>query len=114
MLRFEKARDAWGTPDFDDALKSEIERVFPDALPLQRALALTSQVADDPCKAMILGIADDAKAIRAKVGIFYSGIIAGCNCADDPTPVEALPEYCELLFEIDKATAETRVESCSS
>jgi hypothetical protein len=43
------------------------------------------------------------------VGVFFSGIITGCSCADDPTPVETQNEYCELLFAIDKATAETTI-----
>ena len=39
----------------------------------------------------------------------YSGIIAGCSCADNPTPVSELNEYCEVQLEIDKKTAETKV-----
>jgi hypothetical protein len=42
--------------------------------------------------------------IRARVGVFFSGIVAGCRCADDPTPVEPQDEYCEFQFEIDRAT----------
>ena len=38
-----------------------------------------------------------------------SGIIAGCSCADDPTPVDTTTEYCELQLEIDRESAETRV-----
>ena len=39
-------------------------------------------------------------------GIFYTGVVAGCSCADDPTPVEEQHEYCEVLIEINRATAE--------
>jgi hypothetical protein len=44
-----------------------------------------------------------------KAGIFYTGVIAGCSCADDPTPVDELNEYCVVQFDIDRMTAETTV-----
>lgn len=59
--------------------------------------------------AMLIGASDGPEVLRVKAGIFYAGIVAGCSCADDPTPVEPHSEYCELQFDIDKRTAETRV-----
>jgi len=44
-----------------------------------------------------------------KAGLLYAGIIAGCSCADDPTPIDEVTEYCVVRFDIDKATAETKV-----
>jgi hypothetical protein len=44
-----------------------------------------------------------------KAGVFYTGIIAGCSCSDDPSPVDEQNEYCDLLFTIDKLTAETQI-----
>ena len=35
--------------------------------------------------------------------------LGGGQLPDDPTPVEPQNEYCELLFAIDKATAETTI-----
>jgi hypothetical protein len=58
---------------------------------------------------VILNIADEAGFIRVKTGIFYSGIIAGCSCTDDPTPMSELAEYCVVQFDIDKKSAETTV-----
>ena len=58
---------------------------------------------------MIILVADDEGFIHVKAGIFYSGIIAGCSCADDPTPVDEQNEYCEVQFEINKKTAEATV-----
>jgi hypothetical protein len=54
---------------------------------------------------MILGASESDGHIRARTGVFFSGIDAGCSCADDPTPVEAQQEYCELEVDIDQATA---------
>ena len=58
---------------------------------------------------MILDQSEDGNLILVKAGIFYTGIIAGCSCADDPTPIAEQNEYCVLQFCIDKQTAETTV-----
>ena len=109
MTRLSKSLNAWGTPDFNAILKQEIEHLNAGQLPLQQGLSTSSIALDSRLEAMLLGVSEDAAAIRAKVGIFYSGIIAGCSCADDPSPVEEQNEYCEILLTIDKATAETKV-----
>lgn len=104
------ARAAWRTPDFAAALKRELEALGPAALPLQAALQYGSVVADTPIEIMVLGSTATAVAITVSVGVFFAGIIAGCNCADDPTPVEPQPEYVELRLIIDLASAQVRVE----
>lgn len=78
-------------------------------LPLQQGLSISSHVTDQPVQAMILDQSEDAHLIRIKVGIFYTGIIAGCSCADDPTPIAEQNEYCVVEFYIDKRSAETTV-----
>jgi len=47
--------------------------------------------------------------IRVKAGIFYTGVIAGCSCADDPTPIDEQNEYCVVQFDIDRTTADATV-----
>jgi hypothetical protein len=98
----ESAR-AWGSTDFVAVLKRELaERK--DELPLQQALTGTSTVADEAVTVVLLGTQADAALICVKVGIFFGGILAGCSCADDPTPIEPQTEYCELKIEIDRVT----------
>ncbi|HYA38941.1 MAG TPA: hypothetical protein VEI74_11810 [Candidatus Methylomirabilis sp.] len=110
MFQLTKALDAWGTPDFKDVLNKEIvERVSAEQLPLQQGLSTGSYALHDTFEIMIISVVEEAGLIRAKAGIFYSGIIAGCSCADDPTPLNAASEYCEVQFEINKITAETTV-----
>jgi hypothetical protein len=109
VIRLGKALNAWGTPGFDAILKQEIEQLDARWLPLQQGLSQGNCVSDNGFSAMILGVAEQAAVIRARAGIFYAGIIAGCSCADDPTPVDEISEYCELQFDIDKATADTTV-----
>jgi hypothetical protein len=106
MIRFIDALNAWGTPDFNVILRQEIERLTADQLPLQQGLSSTSHALDNRISAMIISVAGEEGAIRAKAGIFYAGIVAGCSCADDPTPVTEQGEYCVVQVTIDKATAE--------
>ena len=110
MIRLKKSLNAWGTPDFEDVLKDEIAKMDASQLPLQQGLTTSSHALDDNIRAMIIAVSANDDFIQAKAGIFYSGIIAGCSCADDPTPVEEQNEYCEVMIFIDKKTAEATVK----
>ena len=109
MIRLAKSLNAWGTSDFNDVLKKEIGQLTAEQLPLQQGLSTGSYAIDNQLDVMILGVFEEESFIRATAGIFYAGIIAGCNCADDPTPVNEHSEYCEVRLEINKLTAETTV-----
>ena len=111
MIRLTNALQAWGTPDFDATLKIELEAIHPEALPLQQGLSMSSYVADEKFSVTVLNIFEHEQIIRIKVGIFYSGILAGCSCADDPTPSNENPEYCVVQIDINKRTAEATVAS---
>jgi hypothetical protein len=103
------ALTAWGTPGFSGVLKRSVELLDPAALPLQQGLSTGSVAVADGLSAMVIDAWDDDASVHAKVGVFYQGIVAGCSCADDPTPVEAQPEYCVIRLDIDRRTAETAV-----
>jgi len=109
MIRLQKAAGAWGAPDFKDVLQAELEALGEDALPLQQGLSTGSYVTDSRRQAMIISVRDCGERIRAKAGIFYTGILTGCACADDPTPVNEESEYCEVTLDIDKRTGEAAV-----
>jgi hypothetical protein len=113
MFRLAKALNAWGTPAFEEILKEEVVQLDVGVLPLQQGLSRGSYSDGKGVSVMIIGISDEQTLIRAKAGIFYTAIIAGCSCADDPTPIDELAEYCEVQFDIDKATAETTVSLLS-
>jgi hypothetical protein len=101
MLRLPASLAAWGTPGFAAALKRELAGAGTQ-LPLQQGLSATGYALDGRIEAMLLGAEETTGEIVVKVGVFYAGIVAGCNCADDPTPVEPQPEYCELRIAIDR------------
>jgi hypothetical protein len=96
---------ACGKADFESVFKHEVERLDHAELPLQQGLAHSSQVAASAFAVMVLKVRCDPAVIRVRAGIFYAGVVAGCNCADDPTPTEENREYCEVQFAIDRATA---------
>lgn len=109
MIHLPDTLKALGTPDFKNVVKREVEQLEMNLLPLQQGLAVSSHVSDRPIQAMILSTNEEGPRILVKAGLFYTGVIAGCNCADDPSPVDELNEYCVVRFEIDKRTAETTV-----
>lgn len=104
MMRLPQTLSAWGSPSFAAVLKRELSPLGGE-LPLQRGVAATSVALDDRVEVMLLGADEAPDCLRLRLGVFFSGLVAGCSCADDPTPVEPQPEYCELLLTIDKATA---------
>lgn len=109
MIRLVKTINARGTPGFVDVLKQELEQLDPEQLPLQQGLSAGSHVQGDGFSVMILGVSEENDFIRARAGIFYTSIIAGCSCADDPTPISELNEHCEVRIDINKETAEMTV-----
>ncbi|MEW5788061.1 MAG: hypothetical protein AB1899_09425 [Pseudomonadota bacterium] len=109
MIRLPKSLAVWPGPEFRAVLKAEIEALDPDLLPLQAALTRTSHVSERPHGAVILASSEDGTHLLARVGLFYAGIIAGCSCADDPTPVDEISEYCEVELRIDRRTGQASV-----
>lgn len=109
MVRLAQSLQAWGTPDFAAVLKQEVAQCGRDWLPLQQGLSASSSVADAPITLVVLSATELENAIQVRAGIFYQGLIGGCSCADDPTPDSENTEYCEVLLEIDKVTAEVAV-----
>ena len=109
MTQFLNALSAWNTSTFNETLKHEIEQMNADSLPLQLGLSQGNYTNGANLGVIVMNVSDEVDFIRAKTGIFYTSIISGCSCADDPTPISELTEYCEVVFDIDKTTAETTV-----
>lgn len=105
MIRLEKALHAWKTPGFEAILKQEIAQLGHDRLPLQQGLSFGNHVAATPITVMINSVVEMEDVIRVRAGVLYQSIIAGCSCADDPTPISEMNEYCEMLLDIDKKSA---------
>ena len=108
MMRLDQSMQAWGSPEFEAVLKQELAKQAGE-LPLQQGLATGNYVAEAPITVVINSVIEMVDMIRVRVGIFYQGVIGGCSCADDPTPISEINEYCEVLLDIDKDSAETAV-----
>jgi hypothetical protein len=116
-LRLPRSVSAWnhsaGSTTFRNALLDELEALgsnHPAIQPLlQASLTQTSAVSDSPLSVQLLSLREQKGQILAHLGVFYDGIIAGCSCADDPTPIDTITEHCELLLEIVITTAAARV-----
>ena len=109
MVELPKVVGALNTPDLKGVLKQEIESLDGSKLPLQEGLSYSSYANNDSVSAVVMNISDEGETVVAKAGLFYKGIIAGCNCSDDPTPPDEQNEYCEIELVIDKRTAETKI-----
>ena len=110
LIQFKNLITLWGSAEFDDSLKKEILALNGKQLPLQKGLSYSSVALDDKFDVMVLNVSDIENNICVKAGIFYTGIIAGCSCSDDPSPTDLQNEYCEVLFTIDKFTGLASVD----
>ncbi len=114
MIRLPESIRSWGSPQFEAAFKVEVAELDSSVLPLQQGLALSDRVSDSELSVVMLDSFEEAGRIRVKTGIFYSGILAGSCCADDPSPPAEQTEYCEVLFEINIQTGEAVVVLCEN
>ena len=109
MFKLNLSLLAWDTEAFNTTFIEEICRLDESTLPLQQGLSQSSYANSDKLTASVLSKNSNKNCLSIKAGLFYTGIITGCNCADDPTPVNENNEYCEVLFTIDKKTAVSSV-----
>ena len=103
MPKFTNSLSAWNTESFTRTLKSEIEHLPKGSLPLDRGTSQGGLVDDSNIVATIIRVADGGGSIEADVGIFFTEIVGGCSCGDDPMTEHA---YCEMRVTIDRTSAE--------
>lgn len=109
MIHFRKSLDAWNQPDFEAVFKQEVRDLEPESLPLTSGLTRSNSVVGSEIDPVIYRADETEGSVCIKAGIFYSGVIAGSCCADDPTPPCEQTEYCELQFDINKRTAQVTI-----
>ena len=101
------ALQAWGSEEFKQSLKGELEALRQDVLPLQQAVGRGNRVYDHDLGVTVMGVSDDDEAIHAKVGVFFAEVISCVSCGEGDPIDEA---YCEMQVSIDKKSAEARFE----
>jgi hypothetical protein len=106
MPRFPAALTAWGSDAFGRVLKEEVESLSPGTLPLHLGVLQGGFVDDSDIAATVLTSREDEGSILVDVGIFFTEIVGGCSCGDEP---EAINSYCRLRIRIDKSSAEAHI-----
>jgi hypothetical protein len=104
QLTLTESQQAWPSERFNAVLKSELEAMSPDQLPLQQGLRVSSYAMDEAPAVMILSVKDVGEDVQVNIGVFFRGMVPGCSCADDPTPVEPVNEYGEWTLRMNKQT----------
>ena len=96
-LPLPKTVAAIGTTAFGETLQRELAAQADRLLPiLQEALCHSDRALTEGLRVVPLHVERREGGAFIRAGIFYQGITAGSCCADDPTPVEPVTEYCEL------------------
>jgi hypothetical protein len=108
-ITLENTRKAWDQAGLKQVFNEELRSLPVDALPLQQGLRQSSIALNHALSATILKARQVGDDYIIHAGLFYTGMVAGCNCADDPTPQDEINEYCEALFTIDRRTGVTTV-----
>lgn len=103
QLTLPRSSAAINSEDFAATLQSELLHLPTHRLPLENGLTMGSHV-EAVQQVMLLGKNLTAQGYRVKIGVFFTSILAGCNCADDPTPQDTHNEYLEIELLLDPAS----------
>ena len=114
MLILSKTIKAWNSADFEKVLAQEVAELGLEHLPLQEGLTQSSVALDSNIKVIVLSVRKKEGNAIIDLGVFYSGIIPGCSCADDPTPVDEINEYCELTIDLELKTGLASISSANN
>ena len=92
---------------FEKVLKHELENQPAGTLPLEKGTNRGGFVDDSDISVTVINVKQDEHSIQARVGVFFTEIVAGCGCGDDPMPENA---FCEMLISIDRTTCAAEFE----
>lgn len=109
MIQLTRSLSCWGTPEFRQSFITEVSGLSLEQIPLQQAMRVGNMASKHNLDIMINKQNEDSEFIYIHTGIFFSSLISGCSCADDPTPVDYNTEYGEMLFRIDKKCGDTLI-----
>jgi len=110
IIKLPLSLEAWDTAAFNDVFKNEVSQLDRHLLPLQKALTHSSYVSDEAINPVILSYSANQHHLHIRCTVFYTGIIAGCSCSDDPTPQDTQQESCDLALKINRDDAITQID----
>jgi hypothetical protein len=88
-INLECCLSACGEQGLARALASALEALPPGALPLRECCNQGGWVDDSALAFSVLELRPDPLCIEARVGVFFTELVGGCNCHDDPAQVNA-------------------------
>ena len=91
----------WNTPGFAAALKAELASLDDGVLPLQHAATHGGMIDSNKLSISVISTNEIADGLLARVGIFFTEVVGGCSCGDEPFEANA---YCVLDISLDKST----------
>ncbi len=98
MIRLIDSANRYGTADFAATLSRELMGLPEGSLPIageQGGLIDTASIG-----VTLLSACADADRIELVMGVFFTEIVGGCSCGDEPF---SLNGYEELILRIDRA-----------
>lgn len=105
MNTLKKSLSAWKSNTFKEIFVTETLELSLDTIPLYLATEQGGIIKPESISLSILSTSEDDNNIKIKAGFFFTEIIGGCNCDDDPSEANV---YCVFLISIKKTNA-----SCS-
>ena len=111
MVKLPESLQQWQSASFDKTLKKELEALPAGTLPLADALTRCGSVDDSNISAIVISSSGLDGRIQSRVSIFFTEIVAGCVCGEDPVPENA---HCEMLVSIDTGTGEADFQLIAS
>ena len=98
-IRLRDCIEAEDSERFKQRLASALNVLPSGSLPLQAGCEQGGLVDDRNISASVLSVEQDKDRFLARVGIFFTEVVGGCNCNDDPLEVNA---YCVLEVAISR------------
>jgi hypothetical protein len=99
MLKLLQSARVADTAAFAETLTREIAALAPGSLPLVGEQGGRIDEAD--IGVTLLSQRADANRVDAVIGLFFTEVVGGCSCGDDPFVSQG---YLELRLSIDRAT----------
>lgn len=99
-IRLRHCLEAEDAESFKQRLASALNALPGGSLPLHAGCEQGGLVDDRNISASVLSVEQDKDRFLARVGIFFTEIVGGCNCNDDPLEVNA---YCVLEVTINRS-----------
>ena len=107
MPKLSNSLNDWSTDTYGRTIKNELQSLQPGSFPLEKGLTQGGKVDDSNITVSVFESRDSDQEIQTKVAIFFTEVVGGCSCGDEPFEAHA---HCTLWVTIDRATAEATFE----